>query len=238
MGVGPATFNYSVGAIDEAPPLTGSDVPRKNYFTFDLSSVSSPIVGAELRLFNPVGGFSSPEPTETYSLGGTIAAGPGDMTAFAASLTMPWSIFVPAELATALGLYGRIADVPMSFGDITVSSADDGTIVIVPLNSFGISYLNTYLGGKVVLGGSLSTLNGSLGPDEVMFGFTAPLIPGVVSPDPIIPSPTPIPLLALTVSIPEPTTLLLSAVSIVIGTGILLYRRRRDSIEQNACLSG
>jgi len=32
LSVADATFNYSAGAIDEAPPLSGSDVPRKELF--------------------------------------------------------------------------------------------------------------------------------------------------------------------------------------------------------------
>ena len=40
-GAPPATFNYSMGAVDETP-FFGSmiDVPRKNFFTFDLTSIT------------------------------------------------------------------------------------------------------------------------------------------------------------------------------------------------------
>ncbi|RMF96721.1 MAG: hypothetical protein D6727_07365 [Gammaproteobacteria bacterium] len=81
----PATGNYSVGYELACPSggLCGAFVPmqRKNYFVFDLSSISAPIVGASLELFAPPGSYESggpgtadDDPFETYVIGATDPA--------------------------------------------------------------------------------------------------------------------------------------------------------------------
>jgi len=77
----------------------------------------------------------------------------------------------------------------------------------------------------VVLGGLLDSLDAVVGADEVMFGYTKPLIPGVVSPDPPIGGPSPTPMLILEMeTIPEPSHLLLAA----LGLLTVAMRRRRS----------
>lgn len=223
LGAAGATFNYSAGFIDEAPPLVGSDVPRKNYFTFDLSGIPSgeTIVSATLVLFNPPGGYGSPDPTETFVLAGT-PLDPAGMAALAADLAAVHSILVPPELAhVAADLYPPLATTP-ALGLKIMSAADAGTMVSIPLSAAGLSYLAAYQSlGPAVLSGFLATPDGSDSGDEFVFGFTAPLIPGVVSPDPSIPSPTPTPLLTIT-TIPEPATTPLAA----LAAATLLRRRK------------
>src|SRR6266849_10601386 len=38
----------------------------RDFLVFNLARVDRPIIGAELRLYNPQTGFSSPNPSETY----------------------------------------------------------------------------------------------------------------------------------------------------------------------------
>ncbi|MEL6109354.1 MAG: PEP-CTERM sorting domain-containing protein [Planctomycetota bacterium] len=224
LGATPATFNYSVGAIDEAPPLAGVDVKRRNYFTFDLSGVSEPIIGATLSAFNPIGGYGSPDATETYELFGAFASPPpsGSMGALASDLESVYSIFDAGELSSAMILYDEIVGGPGPIGMIEVSAADDGTFIEISLNPLGIDYLNTFSGGKVVIGGELSSLDGIDGGDEFLFGFSSPVIAGVVDPDPAIASPTPTPTLTLTTTaVPEPS------VSFALCAGGLFLSMRR-----------
>ncbi len=229
-----ATFNYSAGYIDEVFPLSGSDISRKNYFTFDLSGVAEDIVSATLFLYNPAFGYSSPDPSETYVLGGTLMGSPVtaptvDMAAFSGDLAVPYDIFDAGpggELEAAMTLYGEVADSLLSgpggiVGAVTVSAADDDSVVEVPFAPFGVDYLNAFKGGKVVLGGEIATPDGTTGADEVIFGFTAPIIPGVVTPDPVFDDPTPTPFLVIE-TIPEPGFL-----PLVLFAGAFLCLRRR-----------
>ena len=224
LGASGATFNYSVGAIDEVPPLAGVDVKRRNYFTFDLSGVSEPIIGATLSAFNPVGGYGSPDATETYELFGAFASPPpsGSMDALASDLEAVYSILDDGELSSATILYDEIVGGPGPIAMIEVSAADDGTFIEMSLNPLGIDFLNTFAGGKVVIGGELSTLDGVDAGDEFLFGFTSPLISGVVDPDPAIAAPTPTPTLTLTTTaVPEP-----SVSFALFGGGLILSLRR------------
>jgi len=71
-----------------------------------------------------------------------------------------------------------------------------------------------------VLSGQLDTLNGVTGTDEVVFGLSKPLIPGVVTPDPPIADPTPVPSLELT-TVPEPASYAFASGLILIGFAFL-----------------
>lgn len=228
----PATFNYSVGTIDEGPPFgpPGSppDVFRKNYFTFDLTGVApGSVSSATLKLFLPVGGYSG-APSLTYKLFGSLVPGLPGMAALSADLKDVYDPGIGPELATALGLFAKIGDTKTAmipeFGSITVTVSDEGSILSMPLTPAGITYLNLYAGGDVVLGGELTGLPTVGPPDDpaiYLFGFTSPVIPGVVPWPMGAVSPTPTPLLEIVV--PEPG----SAVLVGLGFAILLRRSVR-----------
>ena len=225
LGAAPATFNYSSGTIGEVPPLVGTDVNRRNFFTFDLSGITpGTIASASLALYLPTDGFASPDPFEVYELAGIPAGTPGDMALFASDLTTVYSILVPPELGAAIGIYGALGSGPGGFGSLVVAEADEDSMMTIPISGAGLGYLNAFAGGPTVLTGEVTTLDLGDGIDEVVFGFTAPLITGVVSPDPAIPGPeiTPTPMLVIEV-IPEPTVGSL----ILMGLALML-RRKRD----------
>ncbi|GAB5406690.1 MAG: hypothetical protein Aurels2KO_49210 [Aureliella sp.] len=65
----PTTENYSAGFIVDA--IKPDDDPfkvfvRRNYFVFDLSSITSPVVAPKLVL--PLGGYVSSLPSHTYEV--------------------------------------------------------------------------------------------------------------------------------------------------------------------------
>ena len=222
LGAPPATFNYSTGTIGEVFPLSGTDVPRRNFFSFDLSGISSgSIVSAALVLFVPISGYTSPDATETYELTGIGAMSAADQSTFAAELTMVYDITVPAELATAMTLFDDIGAIP-GLGSESFGDGDEGADKPVPFSPAGVSYLNMFAGGDIVIGGEVTTLDLSDGIDEVVFGMTAPFYSGVVTPDPVITPPTPTPFLVLDV-IPEPS----AAVLALIGLAATAMRRRQ-----------
>lgn len=215
MGASPATFNYSAGAIDEAPPLLGPpfggmDVPRKNYFTFDLTGISADILGASLELYLPDEGYGSPDPTETYSVYGSFLPGVPEMTGFAGALADVHSIFSPPSLMMAMDHYGKLADtkgVLPAFASVTLDASAEDSMVSMTFTPTGLAYLNLFKGGFLVLAGTIDTLDGVPGMDEFVFGYSAPLIPGVVTPDPDILAVTPTPVLFMVTSdVPEPRT--------------------------------
>lgn len=210
-GATPATFNYSVGTIDEGPPFPADpDVYRKNYFTFDLTSYApGDILAASLDLYLPVDGYSGPA-TLTYALYGSVVPGPPGMSILASELTGVYSPFIPAELAKATGLYTKIGDMhdvalpPLAM--LVATEADEGTLMTISFTPFGVSYLNSFAGGKVVMGGMLLGLPTTGPPDDpsvYLWGFSSPVIPGVVPWDMSGVTPTLTPALTLSV-VPEP----------------------------------
>ncbi len=125
----------------------------RNFFVFNLAGYTdpNPIGAAELRLFNPPNGYTSPNPTETYSL---------------FDVTTP----IPTLVATNTGRTDIFADLGsgLSYGSRVVSAADNNRIVSVTLNAAAVAALNANRGGLFALGGALTTL----GPpgNEFVFG--------------------------------------------------------------------
>jgi hypothetical protein len=232
-GATPATFNYSVGTIDEGPPFgpAGSppDVFRKNFFTFDLSGITpGTITGATLELFMPSGGYAGP-PSVTYKLYGSLVVGSPGMATLSSDLKMVYSPFVAGELAKASSLFSKIGDTKTAaipeFGSVTITPAAAGTMLAISLTPSGITYLNLFAGGDVVFGGELDGLTTAGPPDDpplFAFGFSSPVIPGVVSWDMSGVGPTPTPVLDLTV-VPEPS----AGALVIIGASLFRAWRRR-----------
>lgn len=229
----PATFNYSVGTIDDGPPFgppgLPPDVLRKNYFTYDLAGITpGTITGGTLKLFVPPGGYAGPA-SITYKLYGSMVPGPAGMAALSADLKSVYSPSIGSELASALSLFAKIGDTKAAaipeFGSITLTSASEGTIIAIPLSPSGVTYLNLFAGGDVVLGGELAGLITPGPPDDppiFLFGFSSPVIPGVVSWDMSSVSPTPTPVLEIDI-VPEP-----GSMSLVFTSLVWMIRRKRS----------
>lgn len=124
----------------------------RSFFVFDLSAVSGTIIGAELRLFNPAGGYSSPDDAETLTLF-DVATPIATLRAGGDGLT---SVYADLGSGTA-------------YGASDVSSADDGRIVSVTLDASALASLGASR-GQFAFGAALTTL--SPGSVEYLFGGT------------------------------------------------------------------
>ena len=169
-----------------------------NFFVFDLSGITLPILSAQLRLFHPTNGYNSPDPSETYTL-------------------FDVSTPIPTLVAGGTGLTGVFADLGsgVSYGSGVFSAADVNSIVPIGLNAAALADLNGAAGGLFALGGAVTSLRPNPGPfptpvTESVFGSASAANPRH---------------LVLTL-IPEPGTLALlgSGTLILLGCG---WRRRR-----------
>ncbi|MFO0946262.1 MAG: hypothetical protein U1D30_09990 [Planctomycetota bacterium] len=106
---------------------------------------------------------------------------------------------------------------------MAITSADDFTLISIPLTPLGVAYLNGFLGGIVILGGSVPSIVAASGSPQQPFGFTAPAIPG--------PGPS-VPILEITV-VPEASTTVLLAVamSVLLATRVLAAYWKVGAIE-------
>lgn len=238
-GATPATFNYSVGLIDDTAPYAtpGSaasiDVFRKNYFTFDLSGYTpGSITGGTLKLFLPASGYADAGMGGlTYKLYGSVVPDPIAMGVLAGDLKGVHSPFVAAELAKSVSLFGKLGDTKDAaipeFGSVAILPTAAGTTIEIPLTSTGISYLNLYAGGEVVLAGEIAGVASLTGlpdtPPIFLFGSSSPVISGVVpwSMDGVTPTPTPTLSLA---TVPEPNSILLTGVLVI---AVSIRKRKR-----------
>ncbi len=159
----PAILNYLAGDCRGATCQAGLNVGAdefRNFFVFDVSGVTAPIVAATLRLHNTAGtapfldrnGFFSDEGSETYLVNevstsiASLVAGTGGVAAF-------------GDLGSGT-----------SFGSITATSAINGTFVEIDLNGAAIAALNL-ASGLFAFGGALTTLNGTA-DEETFFAFS------------------------------------------------------------------
>ena len=101
---------------------------------------------------------------------------------------------------------------PTPLGSTSISAADDGTTLSIALDAAGVGFWNGFLGGVVVIGGSVPTVVGT-GTPQQPFGMTGPDIAGG---DLLTPS------LVLTL-VPEPGT----GTLVVLGLLALGMRARR-----------
>lgn len=200
LGAPDALSNYSAGwEVHFGDGALGSPtvaMQRKNYFVFDLSSVTGPITSATLSLFNPIGGYESTDASETYEIGATA---PGAVPAVLSDLTAIAGVAFTTEvddpcptdplICIAAGLFTSLGDslgpLPPGAPDpgksvlasAVMTAASDGTIVDLVFTSIGIDYLNLFAGSTVVLAGGVSTAadGAPSGPGVVpqsVFGFT------------------------------------------------------------------
>jgi hypothetical protein len=181
----------------------------RDFFGFDLSSVSGTITGATLQAFNPGpptfnDGYQSPDATETF---GTFDV----TTAF-------------ATLVNGTGGVGAYNDLGggTSFGTVSVSSADNGTntngqFVSVALNSSAITAINNALGGNFAIGGAITTISGL--SNQFIFGFTNDTNANVRL---VLEQGT------TTATTPEPASLALWGLG-ALGCAVAGYRRRKQA---------
>lgn len=124
--------NYSAGSWN-----TRDDAWR-NFFVFDLSSVTGPITTAVFN-FNVAGTSGSSVATGTYELFDvltpvlTLVGGGTGLTA------------IYDDLGTGV-----------SFGSLSVAPIDQGSVVSLNFNSAGLAAINSSLGGSFAFGGDLS----------------------------------------------------------------------------------
>ena len=183
--------NYIVGA--------GNGTLYHNFFVFDLTSVTGLVVSASLELYNPdnilpaLKGYISPDATESYTL---------------YDVSTPIATVQASNVGAAgQAVYNDLGS-GVDFGQMTVSAADNGSIVSIVLNAAGLDALNAALGGQFALGGALTTLGGA--DTEYVFGFSVALgNPDVRR------------LVIETSAVPEPALLLL------LGPAIAVALRRR-----------
>ncbi|HTD45018.1 MAG TPA: PEP-CTERM sorting domain-containing protein [Bryobacteraceae bacterium] len=192
--------NYIAGTIG------GSSLEFRDFFVFDLSSVTQPIISAQLQAYNPsitvagdiANGFTSPNASDTFNL-----------------------FDVSTPITTLSGRTGGVAAFTdlgggTTYGTHVFTTADNGTIVSISLNAMGIAALN---GAHTLfaLGGADVTVVLGQARDNV-FAFTG-------GPDV---SNTTRQLVLQTAAVPEPSTLRLTAICGAIL--FLLWRRRTHTM--------
>jgi hypothetical protein len=223
-----ATFNYSVGyelhystgALGMPPGTTPlAPMDKNNYFVFDLSTLGAPIASATLIL--PAGMLESVDGAEVFDV--VVPSAPvaalGDAGMLMAAHGMgPGAFDSPMDPAVgvAAALYGNIeggAGAPI--GAKVILPTDDFTLVSIPISPLGVTYLNTFLAGPVLLGGTVPSIIAPSGTPQQPFGFVAPIIPGM--------GPT-VPKLEVTL-VPEPSSWLLCLAAVVTVAVVGLRRR-------------
>jgi hypothetical protein len=227
-----ATFNYSVGyelhystgALGMPPGTTPlAPMDRNNYFVFPLGMVSGPIVSATLLL--PAGMLESVDGVEMFDVVAPVAPlmALGDAGALMGAHGMgPGAFDSPMDPAVGIAsaLYGNIeGGAGFLLGSKAITPADDMSVISIPLTALGVSYLNGFIGGPVILGGSVPSIVAPSGTPQQPFGFTSPMIPGM---GPSVPK------LDITV-VPEPGT----AVLLVVAAGAII---RRGAVCSRRCL--
>lgn len=165
--------NYFTGST-----ATGPQPDRRSFFLFSLPAVlPGPVVSASFTIRNPwlpfpggatgTPGYFSDDPFETFRLSDT----PFPAAAIASPHTVPEALAIWATLGTG-ELYGT-ADVTPAPGPLT-----DITITLSPA---AIASINASLGDFFVMGGQITTLDGS-SPDELIFGYSDIPSPHIVEP--------------------------------------------------------
>ncbi len=209
-----ATYNYSVGF--ELHYATGNysgtfaPMDRKNYFVFDLTSVTDPIVSATLML--NAGTYESVHPTESYAVAATSDAAGALMridSLLASHFIGSTEFDGPADpaITKAMELHGLLADGPL-LGGIMVSAGLDDTTLSIPILP---GYVSAFLGTRLVLGGKVLTVFPPDGTPQQPFGFTDFDVPGA---GPLV-AKLVLTTLDSTGTVPEPSTAALAIVGLL-----------------------
>jgi len=145
----PEYHNYVIGSSSSDP-----DFISNNFFVFDLSGVLEQVISAEFWIES--NWYISDDPSETFTV--------YDITGS-----------IPAIRDGSAGLAG-FTDMQSgnAYGSIDVSSADNGTMLHIILNTQAIQDINAGLGGQFAIGGTVSTLDMVTPRQEEIFGPTNP----------------------------------------------------------------
>jgi len=147
--------NYAVGWYANSDP---GDLEARNYFVFDLSSVTGTVLSAFLRLSTAPPGFvryGSDDPSETFTL-------------FAVSSTPIATL--TAGTGNGVSAFSDLG-AGSSYGSLVVTPTP-GATVDVSFNGTGVAYLQSNANGLVVMGGAVTTLAKGLTDDEFLFNST------------------------------------------------------------------
>jgi hypothetical protein len=173
-------------------------------------------------------GYLSPDPSETYVVADVGTTIPELIDHYDHPEVTPFAGIDESGLAA--GVFYGLASGPV-FGSAIVSAADNGTFVEIPFTTAGLDYLTMELGEYETLGdpffafgGKLTSIGGSDedeidDPFEEIFAHTHPN--GSASPD----TSGMLPYIEMTFDdlllsgVPEPSTLLLSVVGLLILAG-------------------
>ena len=143
--------NYFVG---HPPDMVFGNSSFRNWFGFDLASLSGTVSSATLLLTNPPGGFNSVDQFEQYTI--------FDVTSSFASLGLP-DLLVYSDLGSGT-----------AYGSYTASIADNASVVEISLNAAAVGAIQALLGSQFALGGAITTLDGlELGRPQSLFGASA-----------------------------------------------------------------
>jgi hypothetical protein len=156
---------------------TGDDgyYESRNWFVFDLASVSGTIVSASLRL-------------HTYYF---LSYGQGSETYTLFDVTTP----IASLIAGGTGLVGTFTDLGSGtvYGNRTYTAADEYKVRDIALLAAGVNALQAAAGGQFALGGALTTLSGTNRAQqyEVVFGGVGGFRPQLVLDVEPVPVPEP-----------------------------------------------
>jgi hypothetical protein len=154
----PSSTNYAAGYVYFGPGFPLESIRTRNFFVFDLPAVNGTIGSASLELFNPTGGFLSPDGVETY--------GVFDVTSNIASLIAG---------TASVGGYSDLGS-GVQLGSRDILSGEVNTVIKVSLSDpAALAYLNAGLGSTIALGGDITTISGPGTASQASFGASSSL---------------------------------------------------------------
>lgn len=152
----PGQFIYVTG--------TNGTTLFNSFFGFNLTGLSGTVFSATLRLYMPTrltpgspgDGYQSNDPTETFVLS-AVGTNYFQLTGGTGTTAQKQAAF------TDLGDGA-------TYGSVSLSAATNGTTVVIALNAAGVAAVQASLGGRLAIGGTVTTLSGRGEVEAVFFG--------------------------------------------------------------------